>query len=202
MFEWLKRKRSQPKRGSRGAHGGGGRGGGGREPRVPTEYLPQGGGRTAPPPEPFPAPAAPEPWRPPREPAPPPVAPSSRPLAGGADPADSNKTIFMSTGGESADLVAALIGVSGVLKNKLYPVFASENHLGREGKGGLFAADDQAISRDHGVLRCDDGKFHVRPLSERYAITLNGERLSDDGEFLRDGDMLQMGQTTFRFKVL
>jgi hypothetical protein len=38
----------------------------------------------------------------------------------------------MATGGESAELVAALIGVSGVLKNKLYPVFANENHLGRE----------------------------------------------------------------------
>jgi len=199
LFEWLKRKRSQPKRGSRGAHGGGRGGSGGREARVPTEYLPQGGGRAAPPPEPFPPPSEPEPWRPPREAVPPPPPPISRPLA---EPADSGKTIFMSAGAESADLVAALIGVSGVLKNKLYPVYASENHLGREGKGGLFAADDQAISRDHGVLRCDDGKFHVRPLSERYAITLNGERLSDDGEFLRDGDMLQMGQTTFRFKVL
>ena len=52
------------------------------------------------------------------------------------------------------------------------------------------------------MLRCDDGNFHVRPLSERYAITLNGERLSEDGEMLRDGDTMQMGQTTFRFKVL
>jgi len=129
--------------------------------------------------------------------APPPPTPARTPSPGGGE-----STIFMSSAGESAELVAALIGVSGVLKNKLYPVFANENHLGREGKGGLFAVDDQAISRDHGVLRCDDGKFHIRPLSERYAITLNGERLSDDGEFLRDGDMLQMGQTTFRFKVL
>jgi hypothetical protein len=196
LLGWFKRKGSQPKRGSRGAHGGAGKSERGRSP---TEYLPQGGGRSPEPaPEPYAAAPPPEPWRPVRhEPAPP-----HTPVRNDAPDADSNKTIFFSSGGESADLVAALIGVSGVLKNRLYPVFATENHLGREGKGGVFHADDQAISRDHGKLRCSDGKFHIRPLAERYTITLNGERLSDDGEFLHDGDTLQMGQTTFRFKVL
>jgi hypothetical protein len=100
------------------------------------------------------------------------------------------------------DVVAVLVGVGGPLKNRVYPVFDIENHLGREGKGGCFEKDDETISRDHGKLRFDDGRFHVRPLSERTLISVNGERLSEDGEMLRDGDSVQMGQTTFRFKVV
>jgi hypothetical protein len=200
VFDWLKRMRSQPKRGSRGSRSGPGRPGGGRDAREPTEYLRSGG---QPAPERFPAPAAPEAWRPPPAPAPSPVAPPPTPPVAAPSPrASGSETIISAQSSDTGELVAALVGVSGVLRNKLYPVYANENHLGREGKGGLFGAEDQSISRDHGTLRCDDGKFHIRPLSERYAINLNGERLSDDGEFLHDGDMLQMGQTTFRFKVL
>jgi len=95
-----------------------------------------------------------------------------------------------------------MVGVGGPLKNRLYPIFDQENHLGREGKGGCFDKDDDTISRDHGKLRLDDGRFHIRPLSDRVSIVVNGERLSEDGEMLRDGDNVQMGQTTFRFKVL
>ena len=94
------------------------------------------------------------------------------------------------------------MGVNGPLKNKLYPVFEQENHLGRAGKGGCFDKDDETISRDHGKLRVDEGTFHIRPLSDKLPILVNSERLSDDGEMLRDGDTVQMGQSTFRFKVI
>jgi FHA domain len=200
LFEWFRRKRAEPKRGSRGARRGAGRPEGGRNQREPTEYLEQGGRSVPPPPEPYvpPAPLArePEPWTPPARPA-----PASSPAPSRSESGASDKTIFLTNSGESADLVAALVGISGVLKNRLYPVFAAENHLGREGTGGVFHADDRAISRDHGRLRWNDGKFHIRPVAD-HAISVNGERLSEDGEFLHDGDTLQLGQTTFRFKVL
>ncbi len=102
------------------------------------------------------------------------------------------------------DIAAVLVGINGPLKNRVYPIFDQENHLGRAapGKEGVFDKEDETISRDHGKLRLDEGSFHIRPMSDKTPISVNSERLSEDGEMLRDGDTIQMGQTTFRFKVI
>jgi hypothetical protein len=106
------------------------------------------------------------------------------------------------------DVVGVLVGVLGPLKNELYRVYAGATRLGRSDpdnpeKGGEFHDRDMAISRQHGTLvQLEDGAFHIKPLSAQKAISVNGERLEEDGEMIRDGDSVQMGQSTFRFKVL
>src|SRR5262249_44155295 len=106
------------------------------------------------------------------------------------------------------DVAGVLLGVLGPLKNELYRVYAGSTRLGRVDpdspeKGGEFHDRDMAISRQHGTLvQLEDGAFHIKPLSAQKAISVNGERLEEDGEMIRDGDSVQMGQSTFRFKVL
>src|SRR5262245_16761771 len=107
--------RSQPKRGSRGSRSGSGRPGGGRDAREPTEYLRSGG---PPAPERLAPAAAPEPWRPPPPPPAPslaPVAPATPPIATPSPRPSSSETIISTQSADSGELVAALVGVSGVL---------------------------------------------------------------------------------------
>ena len=204
MLNWFRRKGTRTKQGRRAAPADSG--GGRRDSHRPTELLDvrRGDGRG----EPAYAPAEPVPSREPEREPPRDWAPAGRvatppPHKAGA-PGGSNATVMIDTSqaARGGDIAAVLVGVNGPLKNKLYPVFEQENHLGRAGKGGCFDKDDETISRDHGKLRVDEGTFHIRPLSDKLPILVNSERLSDDGEMLRDGDTVQMGQSTFRFKVI
>lgn len=211
MLNWFRRKGARPKPGRRAAppDNPGGR----RTPDRPTElidvhrdeprsepaYVPQEPAYTREPEQPAPrdwsspgraAPSAQPGWTPPKAPPTPP--------SGG------NATVIIDTSEalRGGDVAAVMVGISGPLKNRVYPIFDQENHLGRVGKGGCFDKEDETISRDHGKLRIEDGNFHIRPLSDKLPIIVNSERLSEDGEMLRDGDTIQMGQTTFRFKVV
>jgi hypothetical protein len=123
--------------------------------------------------------------------------------------ASAGETMILRVDGPpQGDVVGVLLGVMGPLKNELYRVYAGSTRLGRVDpdnaeKGGEFHDRDMAISRQHGTLvQLEDGAFHVKPLSAQKPISVNGERLEEDGEMIRDGDSLQMGQTTFRFRVL
>jgi hypothetical protein len=60
----------------------------------------------------------------------------------------------------------------------------------RPGRRTISAPRSPAEDGTH-IRRCD-----------KLPIIVNSERLSEDGEMLRDGDTIQMGQTTFRFKVV
>lgn len=212
MLNWFRRKGARPKPGRRAAPADSP--GGRRTPDRPTELIdvqrdePRPEPAYAPPPEPSygrepdrhsardwsaagrAAPSSQPGWTPPK--------PSSGDSGGG------NKTIMIDTSQapRGGDVAAVMVGINGPLKNRVYPIFDQENHLGRAGKGGVFDKEDETISRDHGKLNLEDGNFHIRPLSDKLPIIVNSERLSEDGEMLRDGDTIQMGQSTFRFKVV
>jgi len=211
VLNWFRRKGARPKPGRRAAPADGP--GGRRDSHRPTELLdvrrgdPRG--------ESGYPPADPDPSREPdREPARDWAAASRGASAGQpswspaksspAPPSGGNATVMIDTSQapRGGDIAAVMVGINGPLKNRLYPIFDQENHLGRVGKGGVFDKDDETISRDHGKLRLDEGSFHIRPLSDKSPIIVNSERLTEDGEMLRDGDTIQMGQTTFRFKVI
>jgi hypothetical protein len=122
-------------------------------------------------------------------------------------PKSSSETVVMRVPEHQSqgDVVGVLLGVLGPLKNEIYRVYAGSTRLGRidpdnPEKGGEFSDRDMVISRQHGTLvRLEDGAFHIKPVK---AISVNGEQLEEAGEMLRDGDTLQMGQSTFRFRVL
>jgi Inner membrane component of T3SS, cytoplasmic domain len=211
VLNWFRRKGARPKPGRRAAPADSG--GGRRDSHRPTELLDLR--RDDARPEPAYVPPEPAPTREPDR-APPrdwaaagraaaPSQPAWTPPKGNpTPPGGGNATVMIDTSQASrgGDIAAVMVGINGPLKNRVYPIFDQENHLGRVGKGGCFDKDDETISRDHGKLRLEEGSFHIRPLSDKTPIIVNSERLSEDGEMLRDGDTIQMGQTTFRFKVI
>jgi FHA domain-containing protein len=140
---------------------------------------------------------------PPPRPLPPPPAPVQS-APGRSE--DGSKTVILRIPDKpQGEVAGVLLGVLGPLKNELYRVYAGTTRLGRRDtenaeKGGELGDQDMAISRQHGtLLQLEDGGFHIKPLKP---ISVNGERLEEDGEMLRDGDLVQMGQSTFRFRVL
>jgi len=154
----------------------------------------------------------------PLAPLPPPAAPPrptyTSPSSGQSQPkssgSSSSATVMLRVpdGPPQGDVAGILVGLIGPLKNELYRVYAGTTRLGRidpdnAEKGGEFHDRDMTISRQHGTLvQLDDGAFHIKPLSPKNPISVNGERLEEDGEMLRDRDSVQMGQTTFVFRVL
>jgi hypothetical protein len=211
VLNWFRRKGARPKPGRRAAPAD--NPGGRRDSHRPTELLDVRRDEARP--EPAYVPPDPPIQREPERPAardwsaPSRVPPSSQPgwtppKPTPTPPAGGNATVMIDTtqAARGGDIAAVMVGINGPLKNRVYPIFDQENHLGRVGKGGCFDKDDETISRDHGKLRVEDGSFHIRPLSDKLPIIVNAERLNEDGEMLRDGDSVQMGQTTFRFKVV
>jgi len=210
VLNWFRRKGARPKAGRRAAppDNAGGR----RKPDRATELIDVH--RNEPRPEPSYAPpepaygheperAAPRDWSSPSRGGP--SNPGwSAPKPSPTPPAGGNATVMLDTSqaGRAGDVAAVLVGINGPLKNRVYPIFDQENHLGRVGKGGSFDKEDETISRDHGKLNVLDGNFHIRPLGDKAPIVVNSERLTEEGEMLSDGDTIQLGRTTFRFKVI
>jgi transcriptional regulator with GAF, ATPase, and Fis domain len=89
-----------------------------------------------------------------------------------------------------------LVGVSGPLKDKSLSFSAAEVTIGREPANQLWAPDP-ALSRQHCVVRCEQGHFVIRDLASRNGTLVNGVR-TDEGE-LRHGDRVSIGESVLVF---
>ena len=78
--------------------------------------------------------------------------------------------------------------------------FENEASLGRTDENNVIIMDP-GVSRRHAHISGGEGIFTIEDLGSSNGTRLNGERLAAS-EVLRDGDYLQIGETTMLFSVL
>ena len=92
-----------------------------------------------------------------------------------------------------------LVGIAGELKGELLPIHVGDNQMGRSNDCRLVLRSVK-ISRAHATVVCEEDFFAVAPLSETNPLYLNGE--ATEGGELKDGDVLQLGDSVFRFRSI
>ncbi len=74
---------------------------------------------------------------------------------------------------------------------------AGQTIIGR-GSSCNLTIDDDLMSRDHAIVRVDDGRVTIRDLGSRNGTWVNAARIEDDVE-LHDGDRIRFGSTEIVF---
>lgn len=101
----------------------------------------------------------------------------------------------------SGALVGLLVGIDGPLKGEVYKLHDGENTLGREGCDVLLPS--RRISRFHAKVHHEDGAFVIEAntkIMDRNPTVLNDQEI--DAEGLSDGDVLRLGDCTFKFRTV
>ena len=91
--------------------------------------------------------------------------------------------------------------VAGPLKGQLYPVGDGDTRLGRE--GCELTLRSQRISRYHAKIVHVDGAFVIEAnpeVSGRNPTVLNEQTI--DAEALSDGDVIRLGDCSFKFRTI
>jgi len=147
-----------------------------------------------------------------RSPAPP-AAASAPPLAspprthaaarpaGAPHPELVGATQYFSVAAPAGDLVGVLVAVAGPLKGQVYTVSDGDTRLGRE--GCEITLRSQRISRYHAKIVHVDGAFVVEAnpeVSARNPTVVNDQTI--DAEALCDGDVIRLGDCTFKFRTI
>jgi hypothetical protein len=129
---------------------------------------------------------------------PPPFAP--RPAAS-ASPDLGGATQYFQVGQPAGDLVGVLAGIAGPLKGQLFSVGDGDTRLGREDCEVTLRS--QRISRYHAKIVHVDGAFVIEAnpeVSARNPTVLNDQTI--DAEALSDGDVIRLGDCTFKFRTI
>jgi pSer/pThr/pTyr-binding forkhead associated (FHA) protein len=92
----------------------------------------------------------------------------------------------------SGEKVGALVVVSGVDAGKSYLLCQGENSVGRQ-SGSDITINDDSVSREHAVLRCQDGKVILHDVGSTSGTLLNGQRIG--GIAIKPGDVVSVGRT-------
>jgi pSer/pThr/pTyr-binding forkhead associated (FHA) protein len=98
-----------------------------------------------------------------------------------------------------AKTVGVLVAVEGELEGEVFRVPDGESRLGRS-ESCEIQLPSEWISREHSKLKFEGGRFEIAPLSEKNPTFVNHERTV--GTELRDGDLVKLGRTTFRFRTV
>jgi hypothetical protein len=140
---------------------------------------------------------------PPQSPPPPPVMPSPRdsppPGASATPPGAQGETRYVTALPLRAKTVGVLVAVEGDLEGEVFRVPDGESTLGRS-EACEVPLPSEWISREHSKLRHQDGMFTIAPLSDKNPTFVNNERTQ--GTELKDGDLVKLGRTTFRFRTV
>ena len=96
-------------------------------------------------------------------------------------------------------VAAVLVAVEGELTGAIFAICPGRNELGRAETSDVVLPSIK-ISRSHAVVICEDGVFAIAPRSDRNPTRVNGE--PTEGTELNDGDLIQLGHTTFRFRTI
>ena len=88
--------------------------------------------------------------------------------------------------------------MDGDLRGQVFELLAGENKLGR-GETSDILLSAPTISGEHAVIVQQEGIFAIVPLSEKNPVFVNERQV--DGAALLDGDMIRLGDTTFRFQT-
>jgi len=131
--------------------------------------------------------------RPPRRPAdapPPPLAPA---------PSDAATQYLQVPILERSDVAAVLVAIDGDMKGEVFKLYEGDNQLGRSESNDVVLAS-KWISRQHAKVIHRNDVFALMPLSERNRTYLNDVAVGDCE--ISDGDLLRVGHTTFRFRII
>ncbi|MEE8167187.1 MAG: FHA domain-containing protein, partial [Myxococcota bacterium] len=114
--------------------------------------------------------------------------------------ADSDQTQYITAAPSSAsDIVGVLVAIDGELKGQMFRVSDGENRLGRRADCEI-ELNSQKISREHAILIHRDGKFVIKPLSDKNPTFLN--EMQTTGNEVGDGDTIRIGLTTLKFRSI
>lgn len=81
--------------------------------------------------------------------------------------------------------------------NRNYQLFQGDTKIGRS-KQNDIALNDKAVSREHALIREENGHFTLYDRGARTGIYLNGQRLQRP-EMLAHGDSIELGDTRLQF---
>ena len=90
--------------------------------------------------------------------------------------------------------VAVLMVTSGRDAGNSFMLSEGENSIGRGGDSNVSLNDD-SVSREHAMIRCQDGKLSVFDLGSTSGTSVDGQRIG--GLKVSNGDVISMGRSEF-----
>ena len=90
--------------------------------------------------------------------------------------------------------VGALVVKSGVDAGKSFMLSEGDNSIGR-GNDAAINLSDESVSRQHAVIRCQNGKLSLFDVGSRTGTVLDGRTIS--GHPIGNGDVISMGRSEF-----
>lgn len=127
-------------------------------------------------------------------------APAPRASAPASASGDAGATRYVeAVGAPGGKVVGVLVAVAGELEGEVFRLRDGQSRVGRD-SGCEVVVRSEWISREHAKILHQDGQFAIAPLSERNPTFVNEER-TEGGE-LKDGDLVRLGRTTFRFRSI
>jgi predicted component of type VI protein secretion system len=101
------------------------------------------------------------------------------------------------------DLVGVLVATAGPLKGQAFTVSDGETRIGREQCDITLPDPNKRISRFHAKIVHVDGAFVIEAnpeVSKRNPTVVNDQEV--DAEALCDGDVIRLGDCTFKFRTI
>ena len=90
--------------------------------------------------------------------------------------------------------VGVLVVKSGVDAGKSFMLSEGDNSIGR-GNDSAISLSDESVSRQHAVIRCQDGKLTLFDVGSRSGTALNGQSIG--GHLITNGDVIGIGRSEF-----
>jgi len=103
----------------------------------------------------------------------------------------------------TGDVVAVLVATAGPLKGQAFTVSDGETRIGREHCDITLPDPNKRISRFHAKIVHVDGAFVIEAnpeVAKRNPTVVNDQEV--DAEALCDGDVIRLGDCTFKFRTI
>ena len=84
-------------------------------------------------------------------------------------------------------------------KGKQFPLSSGDLKIGRSSSCPIRLQDDEEVSREHAMLRLNNGFYQLHDLASVNGTYLNGDRVGE-ARTLMDGDQVRVGKTTLVYK--
>ena len=80
-----------------------------------------------------------------------------------------------------------------------YRLYEGKNVIGRDPRVQI-TIQDSAISATHATIRFLRGKFAIKDEMSSHGTLVNGEDIELNAVYLNDGDLIEVGHTTLKFR--
>jgi pSer/pThr/pTyr-binding forkhead associated (FHA) protein len=95
-------------------------------------------------------------------------------------------------------VVGVVVAVEGEFEGRAFPLFEGVNRIGREHTCEICLPSER-VAPQHVCIEYRAGFFRLERIAEP-EVRVNFEPVA--GSLLRDGDAIQLGMTTFRFRSI